>query len=31
MVTRIKVSLPGAYPYQADFTMLTGQIAKLPP
>jgi Transposase DDE domain group 1 len=31
MVTRIKVALPTAYPYQAGFTMLTGQIAKLPP
>ena len=31
MVTRIKIALPTAYPYQAGFTMLTGQIAKLPP
>ena len=31
MVTRIKVALPTAYPYQAGFTMLAGQIAKLPP
>jgi Transposase DDE domain group 1 len=31
MVSRIKVSLPGAYPYQAGFAMLAGQIAKLPP
>jgi len=31
MVTRIKIALPTAYPYQAEFTMLTGQIAKLPP
>src|SRR5215216_5182016 len=31
MVTRIKVALPTAYPYRAGFTVLTGQIAKLPP
>jgi len=31
MVTRIKIALPTAYPYQAGFAMLTGQIAKLPP
>jgi Transposase DDE domain group 1 len=31
MVTRIKVVLPTAYPYEAGFTMLAGQIAKLPP
>ena len=31
MVTRIKVALPTAYPYQAGFIMLAGQIAKLPP
>jgi hypothetical protein len=31
MVTRIKIALPTAYPYQAGFTMLTAQIAKLPP
>ena len=31
MVTRIKVALPTAYPYQIGFTMLARQIAKLPP
>jgi Transposase DDE domain group 1 len=31
MVTRIKVALPTAYPYQAGFAMLAGQIAKRPP
>src|SRR4051812_40329497 len=31
MVTRIKIALPTAYPYQAGFAMLTGQITKLPP
>jgi hypothetical protein len=31
MVTRIKVSLPSAFPYQAGFTDLAGRIAKLPP
>ena len=31
MVTRIKVALPTAYPYQAGVTMLAGRIAKLPP
>jgi hypothetical protein len=31
MVTRIKVSLPTACPYQAGFVMLAGRIAKLPP
>jgi hypothetical protein len=31
MVTRIKVALPTAYPYQAGFAMLAGHIAKLPP
>ena len=31
MVTRIKIALPTAFPYQAGFAMLTGQIAKLPP
>lgn len=30
-VTRIKVALPSAFPYQAGFAMLAGQIAKLPP
>ena len=29
MVTRIKIALPTAYPYQAGFAMLTGQITKL--
>ncbi len=31
MVTRIKITLPTAYPYQIGFAMLAGQIAKLPP
>src|SRR5580693_7810934 len=31
MVTRIKVALPSAFPYQAGFTDLAGRIAKLPP
>ena len=31
MVTRIKIALPSAFPYQADFTRLAGQTAKLPP
>jgi hypothetical protein len=31
MVTRIKVTLPTAYPCQAGFAMLAGRIAKLPP
>jgi hypothetical protein len=31
MVTRIKIALPTAYPYQTGFAMLAGQIAKLPP
>jgi hypothetical protein len=31
MVTRIKVALPTAYPYQIGFAMLAGRIAKLPP
>ena len=31
MVTRIKVALPTAYPYQAGFAMLAGRIAKVPP
>ncbi len=31
MVTRIKIALPTAFPYQAGFTMLAGQIVKLPP
>jgi hypothetical protein len=31
MVTRIKVALPSAFPYQAGFADLAGSIAKLPP
>ena len=31
MVTRIKIALPTAYPYQIGFATLAGQIAKLPP
>src|SRR5919199_500602 len=31
MVTRIKVALPSAFPYQAGFATLAGRIAKLPP
>jgi hypothetical protein len=31
MVTRIKIALPSAFPYQAGFTDLAGRIAKLPP
>ena len=31
MVTRIKIALPSAFPYQAGFTLLVGRIAKLPP
>jgi hypothetical protein len=31
MVTRIKVALPSAFPYQAGFADLAGIIAKLPP
>ena len=31
MVTRIKIALPTAYPYQIGFVMLAGRIAKLPP
>jgi Transposase DDE domain group 1 len=31
MVTRIKIALPSAFPYQAGFAMLAGHIAKLPP
>jgi hypothetical protein len=31
MVTRIKLALPSAYPYQAGFAMLAGNLAKLPP
>ena len=31
MVTRIKVALPTAYPYQVGFAVLAGRIVKLPP
>ena len=31
MVTRIKIALPTAYPYQAGFAMLAARVAKLPP
>jgi hypothetical protein len=31
MVTRIKLALPTAFPYQAEFPDLAGRIAKLPP
>ena len=31
MVTRIKIALPTAYPYQAGFATLAGRLAKLPP
>ena len=31
MVTRIKIALPTAYPYQIGFTSLAGRLAKLPP
>src|SRR5512135_2876009 len=31
MVTRIKIALPTAYPYQAGLADLAGRIAKLPP
>ena len=31
MVTRIKLALPSAFPYQAGFATLAGRIAKLPP
>jgi hypothetical protein len=31
MVTRIKIALPSAFPYQAGFVDLAGRIAKLPP
>ena len=30
MVTRIKVALPSAFPYQAGFANLAGRLAKLP-
>jgi hypothetical protein len=31
MVTRIRIALPSAYPYQAGFALLASRIAKLPP
>ena len=31
MVTRIKVALPSAFPYQTGFADLAGRIGKLPP
>jgi len=31
MVTRIKIALPSAFPYQDGFAMLAGRVAKLPP
>jgi hypothetical protein len=31
MVTRIKIALPTAYPYQIAFATFAGRIAKLPP
>jgi hypothetical protein len=31
MVTRIKIALPSAFPYQTGFVDLAGRIAKLPP
>ena len=31
LVTRIKVALPTAYPYQIGFTALAGRLAKPPP
>jgi hypothetical protein len=31
MVIRIKIALPTAYPYQADFADLAGRVAKPPP
>jgi hypothetical protein len=31
MVTRIKIALPTAYPYQIGFTMLAGHIVNLLP
>jgi len=31
MVTRTKIALPTAFPYQAGFTDFAGRIAKLPP
>ena len=31
LVTRIKIALPTAYPYQIGFATLAGRIATLPP
>jgi hypothetical protein len=31
LVTRIKIALPTAYPYQIGFATLAGSLAKLPP
>src|SRR5271170_5793951 len=31
MITRIKIDLPSAFPYQTGFAALAGRIAKLPP
>jgi hypothetical protein len=31
LVTRIKIALPTAYPYQIGFVTLAGRIATLPP
>src|SRR4029077_14462517 len=31
MVTRIKIVLPSAFPYQMGFAALAGRLAKLPP
>ena len=31
IITRIRIALPTAYPYQLGFAMLAGQIGKLPP
>jgi hypothetical protein len=31
MVTRIKIALPTAFPYQAGFSHRAARIAKLPP
>jgi Transposase DDE domain group 1 len=31
MVTRIKIALPSAHPYQRGFAMLAGRIVKMPP
>ena len=31
LLTRIKIALPSAYPYQIGFADLAGRLAKLPP